>query len=65
MLKWSFTFRVGVLEPYPDLNAQLQGAEDFRHYRMRWAAGEEVIQRRPECCDRTPVLYGLRTTNVG
>jgi len=29
MLHWSFTLKVGVLEPYTDLTAQLQGADNF------------------------------------
>lgn len=47
MLQWSFTLKVGVLEPYTDLTAQLQGVEDFPSLQDEvLAAVEEVIQRR-------------------
>jgi hypothetical protein len=47
MLRWSFTLRVGVLEPYTDLTAQLQGAEEFPSLQDEvLAAVAEVIQRR-------------------
>lgn len=47
MLHWSFTLKVGVLEPYTDLAAQLQGAEEFPSLQDEvLAAVEEVIQRR-------------------
>ena len=47
MLRWSFTLRVGVLEPYTDLNVQLQGADEFPSLQDEvLAAVEEVIQRR-------------------
>ena len=47
MLHWSFTLRVGVLEPYTDLTAQLQGAEEFPSLQDEvLAAVEDVIQRR-------------------
>ena len=47
MLHWSFTLKVGVLEPYTDLTAQLQGAEELPVITGRGlAAVEDVIQRR-------------------
>lgn len=47
MLQWSFTLKVGVLEPYVDLTAQLQGADDFPSLQDEvLAAVEGVIQRR-------------------
>ena len=47
MLQWSFTLKVGVLEPYTDLTAQLQGADNFPSLHDEvLAAVEEVIQRR-------------------
>ena len=47
MLQWSFTLKVGVLEPYTDLTAQLQGAEEFPSLQDEvLTAVEEVIQRR-------------------
>jgi hypothetical protein len=47
MLRWSFTLRVGVLEPYTDLTAQLRGAEELPSLQDEvLAAVEEVIQRK-------------------
>ena len=46
MLQWSFTMKVGVLEPYTDLTAQLQGAEVPSLQDEVLAAVEDVIQRR-------------------
>ena len=47
MLHWSFTLKVGVLEPYTDLTAQLQGADNFPSLQDEvLAAVEDVIQRR-------------------
>jgi hypothetical protein len=47
MLRWSFTLKVAVLEPYTDLSVQLQGGEDFPLLQDEvLAAVEEVIQRR-------------------
>jgi hypothetical protein len=47
MLRWSFTLKIGVLEPYTDLTAQLQGADEFPSLQDEvLAAVEEVIQRR-------------------
>ncbi len=39
MLRWSFTLKVGVLEPYTDLTAQLQGAEEFPSLRDEVSGG--------------------------
>jgi len=59
MLRWSFTLRVGVLEPYTDLTAQLQGAEEFPTFQDEvLAAVEEVIQR------RTGAMKGLAQVRV-
>lgn len=47
MLQWSFTLKVGVLEPNTDLTTQLQGADNFPSLQDEvLAAVEEVIQRR-------------------